>query len=184
MIYQGASMTSFRLVCIAGLLALSACPGDDGGDDNGDTLGATTSPMSGTGMEEDSGTSAPSDDSSSGGGSTELSHADDIQPIWDEHCVEGCHEPGGTGLAWLDMSPAVAYGAIVDVNSMFLTDFTFVVPGDVESSYLWHKIQGTHIEFGGTGGAMPAARSGEDPTVITPEQYQTIEDWIAGGAPE
>jgi len=157
-----------------GLLVLSGCPGDDSGSD---TLGATTQPGD-TGM-----TSAAQDSSS---GSTNVpSHEADIQPIWDEHCVTACHEPDGTGSFWIDLSAGEAYGAIVGVTSVSVSEEAFVEPGDPEGSYLWHKINGTQASVGGGGLDMPSPLAGmDDPTVLTQEQYDTIEAWIAGGAPE
>ena len=62
------------------------------------------------------------------------------------------------------------------------TDLAFIEPGDVEASYLWHKINGTQAMAGGGGLDMPKTRMGEDPTVMTPAQLDTIRMWIEGGA--
>jgi len=86
---------------------------------------------------------------------------------------------------WIDLSAGEAYGAIVGVNSVSVSEQTFVEPGDPEGSYLWHKINGTQASVGGGGLDMPSPVVGmDDPTVLTQEQYDTIEAWIAGGAPE
>ncbi|MEX1369036.1 MAG: hypothetical protein AB1Z98_38270 [Nannocystaceae bacterium] len=165
---------------VVGLLTLPAC--DDGDGDSGDTQSmATQGSETGTPAETETGT--PMEDSTGTPGETP-SHATDIQPIWDEHCVTACHEPGGTGEFWLDLSPGTAYGAIVDVAALTVADLDFVEPGDVETSFLWHKINNTQASVGGGGVAMPMPRVGEEVTVITPAQYDLIEAWIAGGAPE
>ncbi|MCB1967250.1 MAG: hypothetical protein KDI64_14765, partial [Candidatus Accumulibacter sp.] len=66
----------------------------------------------------------------------------DIQPIWDAHCTTACHEVGGE-WSILDLSPGVAYGAIVDVMSAQVSTMAFIAPGDVDNSYLVHKLRGT-----------------------------------------
>lgn len=156
-----------------GLLVLSGCPGDDSGSD--ETLGATTLP-------NDTGMTTAQDSS---GDNNVPSHEADIQPIWDEHCVAECHEPDGTGSFWIDLSAGTAYGAIVGVNSISVTELAFVEPGSTATSYLWHKISGTQASVSGGGLDMPSPLVGvKEPTVLTQEQYDTIEAWIAGGAPE
>jgi hypothetical protein len=105
----------------------------------------------------------------------------DIQPILDEHCVEGCHEPDGEWGFLLDMSGS-AYDDLVDVMSPQLSAMNHVEPGDPESSYLWHKINGTQVNVGGSGLMMPKARPGMQSTVLTPEQFTAIEQWILSGA--
>ncbi|MCA9706908.1 MAG: hypothetical protein KDK70_13730 [Myxococcales bacterium] len=172
-------MTSSRLglrvigPVVAGLLALSGC--DSGGDD--DTAGGTTNATT-TGA--DTGMDSTGADSS--GGSSDLSHEVDIQPIWDAHCTTACHEVGGE-WSILDLSPGVAYGAIVDVMSAQVSTMAFIAPGDVDNSYLWHKINKTQIMAGGGGLDMPKARTGEEATVMTQEELDTIEAWIMAGAP-
>jgi hypothetical protein len=113
----------------------------------------------------------------------DLSHATDIQPIWDEHCVDACHEVGGQWGTFLDMS-GNAYDAIVGVPSPQFMDLSHIEPGDPDASYIWHKINGTQVMAGGSGVQMPAARPGMEATVLTQEQKDTIEAWILAGAPE
>jgi hypothetical protein len=105
----------------------------------------------------------------------------DIQPILDEHCVESCHEPDGEWGFLLDMSGS-AYDDLVGVMSPQLSAMNHVEPGDPDNSYLWHKINGTQINVGGSGLMMPKARPGMVSTVLTPEQFATIEQWISNGA--
>lgn len=164
---------------IAGLLVLCACPGGDDTTETSDTIAATTMPMgmTETGMEEES-TAADST-----GPSGDVSHAADIQPIWDEHCVDACHEPGGEWGMFLDMS-GNAYDAIVNVAAPQLMSMNHITPGDPDMSYIWHKINGTQVAAGGSGLDMPKARLGMEVTVMTDEQLQRIEDWINAGAPE
>jgi hypothetical protein len=179
---QRVSMTSLRFglsVCVAGLLVATGCPADDGEDEGNDDVSMTSAPGSDTGMEESSGTPADS----SGGTPSDLSHATDIQPIWDEHCVAGCHEPDGEWGFLLDMS-GDAYGAIVEVAAPQLSTMSHIEPGDPDASYIWHKINNTQASVGGSGLAMPKARTGMSATVLTQAQLDTIEEWIRAGAPE
>lgn len=174
-------MTSLRLMMkiasLSSLLALSACPAGDDTGESSDTIAATTAPLTDSGMDGSSG----SQDSS--GGSSDLSHAVDIQPIWDEHCVDACHEPDGEWGLFLDMS-GDAYAAIVGVAAPQLMSLSQIEPGDPDASYLWHKINNTQVAAGGSGLPMPKARIGMEVTVMTQEQLDTIEAWIAAGAPE
>jgi len=77
-----------------------------------------------------------------------------------------------------------AYVAIVGVQSPQFPKFSIIEPGDPAASYLWHKINGTQASVGGSGLMMPKARPGMASTVLTPEQFATIEQWILAGAPE
>jgi len=54
-----------------------------------------------------------------------------------------------------------------------------VVPGDTGSSYLWHKLTGTHTKVGGSGGQMPLGYPALDAKTLG-----VIETWILEGAPE
>ena len=60
----------------------------------------------------------------------------------------------------------------MDVPSMPLID-----PGDPENSYLWRKIDGTHIAAGGAGATMPRTGS------IGKKKRDKIEAWILDNAP-
>lgn len=145
-----------------GLLSMVAslvgCDGDDGGDEEaGETVGA--------------------DDDTTDTGDA-LSHAVDIQPIWDAGCVEGCHEPGGTAASVLDLS-GNAYAAIVDINSGQAQLLKLVEPGNSAESYLVAKLEGNQNLVGGTGLDMP---SGSDP--LDAATIATIKAWIDAGAPE
>lgn len=53
-----------------------------------------------------------------------------------------------------------------------------VAPGNADGSYLWRKVEGSHLNAGGLGEPMPlgAAQLGETQTEI-------LRRWIAGGAP-
>lgn len=53
-----------------------------------------------------------------------------------------------------------------------------VAPGDLQASYLYHKMAGTFMQVGGSGTLMPLASSAQ----LTAEERALIEDWILNGA--
>jgi hypothetical protein len=168
-------MTSLRFglcACLASLLATGCPAGDDTSDTANDSEAMTTAPSdTSTGSAEES-----------TGSSTNLSHAADIQPIWDAKCVDACHDPTGEWGFILDMS-GDGYAAIVGIASSQVASMDYVTAGDPDNSYLWHKINNTQVSVGGSGLPMPKARSGMAADVMTADELATIEEWIAGGAP-
>lgn len=118
------------------------------------------------------------DAETSGDGDTSdssLSHAADIQPIWDSNCVS-CHGPGGSAFAVLDLS-GDAQMAVVNVPSSQTATYDLVEPGRADLSYLIAKLRGMQVSFDGLGGAMPA---GGPP--LSEATILTIEAWIDEGA--
>jgi hypothetical protein len=134
--------------------ALACDDGDDMGDD--DTTGDTTG---------------------DGDGDAALSHAADIQPIWEDNCTTGCHMPGGLAAA-LDLS-GDAFGDLVGTPTTQAAGAVFVEAGSAESSYVIAKLRGTQIEFGGTGASMPG---GAGATALPEATIALIEQWIDEGA--
>jgi hypothetical protein len=173
-------MTSLRFglsMCVAGFLA-AGCPAEGGEDEGNDDMSMTSTPGS------ESGSASSGEPADSGSGTpSDLSHATDIQPIWDEHCVTACHEPDGEWGFLLDMS-GDAYDNIVGVMAPQLASMNHIEPGDPEASYIWHKINNTQAAAGGSGLQMPKAPTGGTATVLTQAQIDTIEAWITAGAPE
>jgi hypothetical protein len=99
-------------------------------------------------------------------------HGDDIQPIWNYHCLL-CHIDGGFGGGLV----------LVDARETLLTQLSgqaagmpLVDPGEPETSYLWHKLSDTHEEVGGWGESMPYEMS------LPPDELAFVRAWIAGGA--
>jgi len=107
-------------------------------------------------------------------GKTVVSFAQTVVPVLRTQCAT-CHmtgsEPGN-----MELYPSAAYDSIVGVESV-TTGATLVAPGEPESSYLLHKIKGTHLEQGGTGARMPFAQRPLPEDVVV-----QIEQWIAQGA--
>jgi hypothetical protein len=97
-----------------------------------------------------------------------------IQDILNTKCSP-CHIGGsqGGGLALDD-----GHSALVGVPSDQVPSMSFVEPGSRDDSYLWRKLQGTYMELGGIGDAMPI--TGE----LSAGQMEQIGSWIDEGAPE
>lgn len=139
------------------------------------TDGTTTDPATTDGTTTDPGTTTGGD--TTGGDTTGgmgLSWAADVYPVLNPPLMCDCHTPGSGGLKMGDVD--TAYMNLVDVLSTE-APLDRIEPGDASMSYLWHKINGTHIEAGGSGNKMPLG---------APELPQEIRDlielWIKGGA--
>ena len=160
------------LVALA--LTASACP-EDMSDTDATASAGSTSDGGSTG--DTSATSSPT--TSASGGSTgmavELSHAADIQPIWDKYCMTNCHMAGGSGAGSLLMDGS-DYEAIVNVPSLGVPSMNLVTPSDRMNSYLWHKLDGTMMEVGGSGSKMPLGMA------MTQDELDTVGTWIDQGA--
>jgi hypothetical protein len=140
------------LLCLG---LLSACT--DAGAEAGDE----------TGTAETSGDATPEFDT-------------DIQPILEAACV--CHfsaMPGGDMTApYLNLNAGLAVGELVDVDSVQVPTMKRVAPGDVNNSYLVHKLRGTHVDVG-----APTDTDPMPPLAPLPEDdIAAIEAWIVGGA--
>ncbi|HVH97979.1 MAG TPA: hypothetical protein VM869_04695 [Enhygromyxa sp.] len=105
-----------------------------------------------------------------------LSHAVDMQPIWDANCLTMCHEPGGTAESTLDLS-GDGYDNIVNVASTQAVGSNLVEPGNAAESYLVAKLRGTQVEAGGLGATMPSGENMLDEATI-----MMVEAWINAGA--
>lgn len=155
---------------------LCACPGSD--DDDG--AGPSTGSESSSGAVDSSSTSESSSEASSSEGSTGevvIDYATMIQPIWNSACTCHLQGPSGTMTATvLTLNEDVSYSNLVYVASEQAPQLDRIVPNDSAASYLWRKLQGTQVEAGGSGTAMP--QIGE----LTEEQLQLIQDWILAGA--
>ncbi len=101
----------------------------------------------------------------------------EIQPIWDMRCLVGCHIEGGNGAltSGLILSAGVSHGAIVNVDSVGAPSLKRIAPGDVDASYLWHKLKNTQVDVGGSGYQMPIGG-------LPDADVALIEAWIEGGA--
>jgi hypothetical protein len=100
-----------------------------------------------------------------------------VRPILVNNCaVAGCHV-GPDPQQGMDLSPAVAYSNIVNVPARELPSMMRVRPFQPDSSYLVHKVQGTHVLVGGSGARMPL---GAPP--LAQQEIDLIRSWIRQGA--
>ena len=107
------------------------------------------------------------------------SFAQDIEPIISSSCVESCHEIGGMAETDIILSMGEAYDNIVGVMSVGLPQMVLINPGDRDTSYMWHKLNNTHMAngLGGKGAQMPFAGQ-----PLPAEQLILIGNWIDDGA--
>ena len=101
-------------------------------------------------------------DGSEAGTSGPVSFANDVRPLFEEHCTI-CHGQMGGWNA--DTSENV-------INSG--NNAPSVIPGDAKNSLLAQKMLGTQS----SGGIMPPAG------LLAEDQVRTILDWITAGAPD
>jgi hypothetical protein len=161
-----------RNVCIAVVLLAAAC--DDGGDDPAtDDTGESTS--------ADDATTTNDGGSSSADTSTTapvvVDYAGELQPLWNTQCT--CHLQGASGTMvapTLTLNEEVSYAELVGTPSMAVPAMSRVTAADLEASYLWHKIGGTHLDVGGTGTQMPPTGP------LSPDDIALVQAWIEGGA--
>ena len=101
----------------------------------------------------------------------------DVQPILDSYCVQ-CHmlEYGQAGLVLED---GEAHANLVNHASTGAPQMLRVAAGDLENSYLIHKLRGTHLTVG-TGLGMPLVEGVYHP--LEDAQLNIIEQWITNGA--
>jgi hypothetical protein len=103
-----------------------------------------------------------------------VSFSSDVQPIFTQNCaLSGCHATASPLAGNQNLSAGQAYGNIVNVASTEKPNFLRVKPFSSDSSYLYMKITADPRI---TGVPMPKIGS------ITPQQKQTIKDWIDQGA--
>lgn len=98
-----------------------------------------------------------------------------VQAIWDAHCIE-CHVEGGSASGWFIITDDVAPASIIN-KPAFGAPLLLVVPGDHQSSYLWHRVNGSHLEVGGSGPQMPP-----EGAPLPQEMIDEIAAWIDQGA--
>ena len=99
-----------------------------------------------------------------------VSFASDVQMVFDFNCVS-CHQTGATN-ADLNLAFGESYADLVAVAST-QSALLRVQPGVPDESYLFHKLQGTQQEVGGSGTQMP---QGLGP--LPEADVATIRTWI------
>jgi hypothetical protein len=102
----------------------------------------------------------------------------DVYPIFERRCgIGGCHSEG-THQADLYLTRDSAYSALVGRPSRLYVGEIFVRPGDANNSWLVIAIRDDDSRRHGMA-RMPLASG-----ALTPNQIQTIVNWINRGAPD
>ncbi len=101
----------------------------------------------------------------------------DVQPIFTSTCaLSGCHAATNPELG-MSLSVGQTFANVVNVPATELSTMNRVTPGQPDNSYLVHKVQGTHLDVGGSGFQMPKGRS-----PLTQMEIDLIRAWIEAGA--
>jgi hypothetical protein len=106
------------------------------------------------------------------GNGEEVTYQKVFQEVFSKSC-NGCH--GGNGGLTISYDALVNAPAKQTANSSQMMRIT---PNNLSLSYLWHKVEGTHLSKGvdGQGAKMP--KGGK----LTDSQLDTLKKWIEGGA--
>jgi len=110
-------------------------------------------------------------------GADDVSYRGQIQPIFNAQCVY-CHVTGAEN-GGLNLSRSASHAALVGAPSSE-SALARVKAGEPEASYLWHKLNGSHVAVGGSGNAMPMS---DPPRLLEPAQRALFKAWIEAGAP-
>ena len=92
--------------------------------------------------------------------------------IFDAHCTQ-CH--GSFPRGGLDLRPGIAFGQLVNIPSS-QSALMRVVPGDSETSYLIHKLEGR--------ASIAGSRMPQGGPFLTETEIALVRGWIRGGAPD
>lgn len=173
-------------LALVALFVVAGCDKDDGtsATDTADTTETTDqttnnntdTPTSTDGTETSDATDT--DDTSPTTTGAAVDYEADIQPIWDASCTTGCHIAGGTAASWFVITPGDSHAALVGKNALELQTMQLIAPGDRDNSYLWHKINNTHIEVNGSGTPMPPPPA----AALSADDLAKIGSWIDAGA--
>lgn len=138
------------------------------------TTGAdtTTAPTSGADGTSEFGT-ADTGTSGEDTASSFPSFAVDIYPLIDAHC--SCHKDDN-GAGMLRLRQEDAYANLVNQPSEQLPEMLLVAPSATNTSYLWHKLNDSQKQVGGTGKRMPTGG------ILGMEDLALIQLWIDEGA--
>lgn len=102
------------------------------------------------------------------------SFSQDIQSIFNLNCVV-CHQ-GVSPSGGLNLKENLAYQKLVNIDSI-QSSLLLVSPGNSEESYLWHKLNGTHRDVGGSGVRMPY-----NLPQLPQDKLDLVKKWINEGA--
>jgi hypothetical protein len=156
-------MHRLRIQHVVIVVSLSSCANTD----------ATRLPTAGDGTPS---TTAGSPGGSAGTSSTTndgTSFETSVQPFITKAC--NCHQSTPL-MAPFSLKAGEAYKAIVNVPSSQLPAMLLIKPGSTQESYLWHKVNGTFTDVGGSGMIMPFTLP------LNTEEKKIFERWITAGA--
>jgi mono/diheme cytochrome c family protein len=101
-----------------------------------------------------------------------------VQRLFEDQCSR-CHTSNSRAeLTDLD-DYDLGYEMLVGAPSDQLPSMPRVSPGDLDSSYLVHKLRGTQLGVGGEEEAMPPP---EDRAPLSEADIELVEAWILAGA--
>ena len=191
--------TLVGLALVAGL-AMAACGDDRSGDDlppgaftsgpgpGEDDEGVADTGLPGSSSGAEAGSSSGGDDpmsDESTGPPQEVSFAAMLEPVIEARCFgAGCHDDDAPGSAGgLNLSPDGADDPYTNLTTRMhgFSGMPYVTVGELQDSYLWRKLEGTHLDDDleglGSGGRMPLA---QDP--LSAGEMGLFRDWILTGA--
>lgn len=102
-------------------------------------------------------------------------YAATVEPFIHKAC--NCHQSSPILMAPFSMKPGEGYANLVNAPSIQVRTMMRIKPGDPSQSYLWHKVNGTQAEVGGSGQIMPSTFPLND------SEKAIFERWIMAGAP-
>ena len=110
-------------------------------------------------------------------GGDEVTLSRDVQPIFTSNCTfSGCHA-GSSPEEGMSLVAGQAFSNVVNEPARQLLSMNRVTPNQPDDSYLVHKIQGTHVDVGGSGSRMPLGLS-----PLSQSDIDLIRAWIQAGA--
>jgi hypothetical protein len=164
----------------------SGPPGSgDGGDvvDDGMADTSTGTPPAEGSSSSEGGDDPMSDEST--GPPQEVSFAAELEPLIGDTCFgAGCHDDDAPGAAGgLNLSPDGVDDPYTNLTTRMhlLSGMPYVTVGEPQASYLYRKLEGTHLEGDlegqGSGGQMPLTQD-----ELSPQDMRLFRDWILTGA--
>jgi hypothetical protein len=107
---------------------------------------------------------------------TAVSFATHVQPVFNGFCT-GCHSTAGGAPMGLKLTSDSSYALIYEHTAGEASALKRIRASLPDSSYLIHKIQGTHVSVGGSGDRMPQGAS-----PLPNQTIRMIRRWVAAGA--
>jgi hypothetical protein len=109
---------------------------------------------------------------------TAITLSGDVQPLLTARCVS-CHDGGGTTLPGVqDLRATHTFASIVSAQALE-SGLKRALPQVPDSSYLVHKIQGTHLVPPANGSGVRMPQTGP---LLTKGEINAIRNWILQGA--